>query len=184
MRTPHPVGSEADYQASTTPRAFRHFLDFPQTLRNDAAHRHPQTQRCVTMAEIIGVVAGLVSLSIQIIDTTKKLKARFAAIKGLPETIDKVERNLEFLGFFLDRVEKQNSHPAGAASTDYELPLKHCLVDYSAIRDGLGRLERKLEKMRSKGAFWGLQVRTSGVVVTEIQGLVQMELRAHQHITL
>ena len=136
------------------------------------------------MAEIIGVAAGLLSLSIQIVDMTKKLKARFAATKGLPETIDKVERNLEFLAFFLNRVEKQGSHPASTAPTDYELLLRYCLADYNAICDGLRRLERRLEKMMAKGSSWGLQVLKSGALVTEIQSLDQMERRAHQHITL
>ena len=136
------------------------------------------------MAEIIGVAAGLLSLSIQIVDTAKKLKARFAAIKGLPETIDKVERNLEFLGFFLSRVEEQSSYPTSTAAPDYEILLKYCLADYNAICDGLRRLERRLEKMMAKGPFWGLQVRKSGALVTEIQSLDQMERRAYQHITL
>ncbi|KAK4452499.1 hypothetical protein QBC34DRAFT_397718 [Podospora aff. communis PSN243] len=136
------------------------------------------------MAEIIGVVAGLVSLSIQIVDTAKKLKTRFAAVKGLPETIDKVEQNLEFLSFFLDRVENQNRCRAVAASIDHELILKHCFADYSAICDGLRRLERRLEKMRSRSSFWGLQVRAGGAVVTEMESLDQMERRAHHHITL
>jgi hypothetical protein len=136
------------------------------------------------MAEIIGLAAGLLSLSIEIVDTSKKIKARFAAIKDLPETIDKVERNLEFLGFFLKRVEEQESHPTSIVTTDYELLLKCCLADYNAIRDGLKRLERKLEKMMAKGPFWGLQVRKSGAVVTEIQSLDAMERIAYKHITL
>lgn len=136
------------------------------------------------MAEIIGLAAGLLSLSIQIVDTTKKIKARFAAIKGLPETIEKVERNLEFLRSFLSRVEEQSSYPTSTATTDYELRLKYCLEDYNAICDGLKRLERRLEKMMAKRSFWGLQVRKSGAVVTEIQNLDQIQHKAHQHITL
>jgi hypothetical protein len=136
------------------------------------------------MAEIIGLAAGLLSLSIQIVDTSKKIKARFAAIKDLPETIDKVERNLEFLGFFLSRVEEQENHSTSIATTDYELLLKCCLADYNAIHDGLKRLERRLEKMTAKGSFRALQVRKSGAVVTEIQSLDAMERIACQHITL
>jgi len=136
------------------------------------------------MAEIIGVAAGLLSLSIQIIDMAKKLKVRFAAIKGLPETIDKVERNLEFLGVFLSKVEKQSSYPTGTATTDYELVLNNCLADYNAICDALRHLERRLEKMIAKRSFWRLQIRKSGGLVTEIQSLGQMERRAHEHMIM
>lgn len=136
------------------------------------------------MAEIIGLAAGLISLSIQIVDTTDKLKDRFAAIKGLPETIDKVERNLKFLRFFLDRVEEQGSHPTGTTTTEYQLMLESCSADYKNISDGLRCLERRLEKMTAKGLFRGLQVRNSRHVVREIQSLDEMERRAHEHITL
>ncbi|KAM7212504.1 hypothetical protein V8F06_012126 [Rhypophila decipiens] len=136
------------------------------------------------MAEIIGLVAGLLSLSIQIVDTTEKLKDRFAAIKGLPDTIDKVERNLKFLRFFLDRVEEQTNHPTSTPTAEYQLMLKFCLADYKDISDGLRSLERRLEKMMAKGFFRGLQVRNSRYIVREIQSLDEMERRAHEHITL
>ncbi|KAK3364285.1 hypothetical protein B0T25DRAFT_60759 [Lasiosphaeria hispida] len=142
------------------------------------------------MAEIIGIVAsaaGLLSLSIQIADTTRKLKARFAAIKGLPETIDKIERNLEFLRIFLDRAEEPSSYPTNTtADTRYQLLLNTCWSDYNVIRDVLERLERRLEKMMTAKAssLWRPQVRGSGAMVTEIQSLGQLERRAHEHITL
>jgi hypothetical protein len=144
------------------------------------------------MAEIIGVVAsaaGLLSLSIQIVDTTKKLKARSAAIKDLPETIDKIERNLEFLRIFLDRAgaEDSSSHPTDTVTdTRYQFMLKTCWADYSNIRDVLECLERRVEKMTTAKAssLWLSQIRGSGVVATEIRSLDQLERRAHQHITL
>lgn len=139
------------------------------------------------MAEILGVVAsaaGLLSLSIQILDISKKLKARFAAIKGLPEIIDKVERNQEFLSFFLSRVEEQRNHPTVAATDDYELMLNHCSADYNTIHDVLERLEPILEKRMAKRSSWRLQIRRNEAVVTEIQNLDRLERRAHQNITL
>lgn len=142
------------------------------------------------MAEIIGVVAsvaGLLSLSIQIVDTTRKLKTKFAAIKGLPKTIDKIQRNLEFLRVFLDRAGESSSHLTNiAADTRYQLLLNTCREDYSVIRDVLEGLERRLEKkMAAKASsLWRPHVRGSGAVANEIQRLDQLERRAHEHITL
>jgi len=140
------------------------------------------------MAEIIGVVAsaaGLLSLSIQIVDTTRKLKARFAAIKGLPEAIKKIERNLEFLAFFVDREEEQSSHAIATTDSRFQLLLSTCLEDYKAISDVLKCLERTLEEMTSKASrLWRLQVRGNGAVVTGIRSLDQLERRAYEHITL
>ena len=140
------------------------------------------------MAEIIGVVAsaaGLLSFSIQIVDTTRKLKARFAAIKGLPEAIKKIERNLEFLAFFVDREEEQSSHSISTTESRFQLLLSTCLEDYKAISDVLKCLERTLEEMTSKASrLWRLQVRGNGAVVTEIRSLDRLERRAYEHITL
>ncbi|GAB1320001.1 hypothetical protein MFIFM68171_10211 [Madurella fahalii] len=141
------------------------------------------------MAEIIGVVAsaaGLLSLSIQIVDTTKKLKARSAAIKGLPETIEKIEHNLEFLRFFLSRVEELSNLPAATTDARYELLLSTCLADYSAVFDVLKRLERGLERGMSTKASRLRRLLAQGdqAIVTEIRSLDQLERRAYEHITL
>jgi hypothetical protein len=135
------------------------------------------------MAEILGIVAsaaGLAPLSMQINESLVRLKSRHAAIKQLPETLEKLERNLVFLKD-MRAIMEDRGHCVDSTTTG--TLLQTCISDCNAVSAGLNSLEAKISAPR-KGKLRVRGLSRNDTLLGEIQTLDQLISRANEHFTM
>lgn len=94
--------------------------------------------------EVVGLSAGLISLALQVADGTKKLRDAYKALGKLPDRIDALTSELDYLRHvagLLDRWNEQRCQDALIAA--------HCRSSMGDVAAALNRLAAKVNKVTS-----------------------------------
>jgi hypothetical protein len=108
------------------------------------------------MAEIFGAVAsgaGLISLAVQLLESSQKLKAFCNAGKDAPKAVAELNFQLETMSLSLRNLERHRQ----SGTLDDEL-LSRCILTCTAmvgkIESAVGKMERQLQKSRNVGRLY------------------------------
>lgn len=107
------------------------------------------------MAEIFGAVAsgaGLISLAVQLLESSQKLKAFCSASKDAPEAVEELGYELETMSLSLRQLE---SHRRSDVSGDELLGrcILTCTKMTGKIKIAVSKMEHRLQRSRAVGAF-------------------------------
>lgn len=120
------------------------------------------------MAELLGLVsggAGLMALSIQLLDSAQKLKAFYSQFRNAPQTLETLSSDLETLALMLQELERSRQKTGHSG----DVLLQRCILRVEGqvdIIDSLVlRLEMRLDRCRTFGklatAFLEPEIRTA-----------------------
>lgn len=107
------------------------------------------------MAELLGSLAGgagLISLAIQLLESSQKLKAFYSASKDAPEAVEELGYELETMSLSLRQLE---SHRRSDVSGDELLGrcILTCTKMTGKIKIAVSKMEHRLQRSRAVGAF-------------------------------
>jgi hypothetical protein len=108
------------------------------------------------MAEIFGAVAsgaGLISLAVQLLESSQKLKAFCNAGKDAPKAVAELNFQLETMSLSLQNLER---HRQSGVLDDELLSrcIQTCTEMVRKIESAVGKMERQLQKSRSVGRIY------------------------------
>lgn len=110
------------------------------------------------MAEIIGVAAsgaGLISLAIQLMESSQKLHALYHAIKDAPDTVNQLSFELTTLSKHILQLERLHDPQNESSDADCHELLGRCLSTCARMSAKIGTAVEKVERSLQKSMFAG-----------------------------
>lgn len=108
------------------------------------------------MAEIFGAVAsgaGLVSLSMQLLESTQKLKGFYNTSRDAPETVERLCSDLETMSLALHQFEHYRQQDVSGSALLGRC-ITTCKVAVKRIKDAIDKVERLLHRNRFVGRVY------------------------------
>lgn len=109
------------------------------------------------MAEIFGAVAsgaGLLSLSIELIESVQKLKSFYDASKNAPETVAQLCFDLETMSLSLRQLEQHQQQEIVDKNKLLARCVETCSRMVAKIQQAVSKIERVLQQSRMKGRVY------------------------------
>ena len=104
------------------------------------------------MAEVVGVVVGVVSLSVQLAESTQKLKRFYNAVKDAPKRLADMIDEIERLSELLTEMEERSA----SYSTDVGPKMQRCVASCRDVVDRFSRhannLESRMKRHKCRGS--------------------------------
>lgn len=108
------------------------------------------------MAELLGVISGaggLASLSMQLLESAKKLKQMYDSSKNAPETIEDLVFDLETMSLALRELERHRQHDSHNVQL-LDRCIDKCRRSTAKIQELVEKMERYLTRFRGVGRMY------------------------------
>lgn len=113
------------------------------------------------MAEVFGMaagVAGMASLAIQLMESSRKLHALYHTSKDAPDTVNQLSFELTTLSKHILQLERMRHRPDGSCDTDCDEMLSRCLYTCAMmsakIKIAVDKVDCALQKSRFAGSLY------------------------------